>query len=68
MILIDAEQLTASRPNRPLFSDISVTINDGDRLGVVGINGSGKSTLLRILAGDLRPESGEVRRGRGVRV
>src|SRR3954451_1690543 len=68
MILIDAERLAASRPNRPLFSDVSVTIADGDRLGVVGLNGSGKSTLLRMLAGELRPEAGEVRRGRGVRV
>jgi len=68
MILIDAERLAASRPNRPLFADVSVTIADGDRLGVVGLNGSGKSTLLRMLAGALRPETGEVRRGRGVRV
>jgi len=68
MILIDAERLAASRPNRPLFNDVSVTIADGDRLGVVGLNGSGKSTLLRMLAGELRPETGEVRRGRGVRV
>jgi len=68
MILIDAERLAASRPNRPLFGDVSVTIADGDRLGVVGLNGSGKSTLLRMLAGALRPETGEVRRGRGVRV
>ena len=68
MILIDAERLAASRPNRPLFADVSVTISDGDRLGVVGLNGSGKSTLLRMLAGELRPESGEVRFGRGARV
>ena len=68
MILIDAERLAASRPNRPLFGDVSVTIADGDRVGVVGLNGSGKSTLLRMLAGELRPETGEVRRGRGVRV
>ncbi|HEX3088021.1 MAG TPA: ATP-binding cassette domain-containing protein, partial [Ilumatobacteraceae bacterium] len=68
MILIDAERLAASRPNRPLFADVSVTISDGDRLGVVGLNGSGKSTLLRMLAGELRPETGEVRWGRGARV
>ena len=54
MILIDAERLAASRPNRPLFADVSVTISDGDRLGVVGLNGCGKSTLLRMLAGELR--------------
>ena len=68
MILIDAERLAASRPNRPLFADVSVTISDGDRLGVVGLNGSGKSTLLRMLAGELEPETGEVRWGRGARV
>ncbi len=68
MILIDAERLAASRPNRPLFAGVSVTISDGDRLGVVGLNGAGKSTLLRMLAGELRPEAGEVRWGRGARV
>src|SRR5215210_5911198 len=68
MILIDADRLAASRPNRPLFADVSVTIADGDRLGVVGINGSGKTTLLRMLARVAEPESGAVRWGRGIRV
>jgi ATP-binding cassette subfamily F protein uup len=57
-----------SRPNRPLFSDVSVTVSDGDRLGVVGINGTGKSTLLSIIAGSREPEGGAIRRGRGVTV
>ena len=56
-----------SRSDRVLFSGLSVTISDGDRLGVVGINGTGKSTLLRVLAGTATAETGEVRRGRGVR-
>ena len=68
MILIDASGLAASRPNRPLFADLSLTLSDGDRVGVVGINGCGKSTLLRILAREISPEAGEVRWGRGVRV
>ena len=69
MILIDAAGLTASRPNRPLFADVSVTISDGDRLGVVGINGCGKSTLLGMLAREIEPEGdGVVRWGRGTRV
>ena len=42
----------------PLFSDISLNIAEGDRLGLVGPNGSGKSTLLEILAGRLEPDSG----------
>ena len=68
VILLDAAGLAASRPGRPLFADVSVTIADGDRVGVVGLNGSGKSTLLRQLAGRVEPEAGVVRRGRGARV
>lgn len=68
MILIDAQSITASRPDKPLFTNLSITISDTDRLGVVGINGCGKSTLLRMLSGAATPEGGAVRRGRGVRV
>ena len=68
MILIDAQGLKASRPNRPLFDNISLTLSDGDRIGVVGLNGCGKSTLLRILSGDYSPDSGVVRYGRGARI
>jgi ATP-binding cassette subfamily F protein uup len=74
MILIDAEHLSASRPDRPLFRDLAVTIAAGDRLGVVGINGCGKSTLLRMLARTIEPEAvggepaGTVRWGRGARI
>ncbi len=68
MILIDAQDLKASRPNRPLFNNISLTLSDGDRIGVVGLNGCGKSTLLRILSGDYSPDSGVVRYGRGSRI
>jgi ATP-binding cassette subfamily F protein uup len=68
VILVDAAGVTASRPGKPLFSDLSVTVASGDRLGVVGINGSGKSTLLQVLAGNREPEAGTVRRGRGTRI
>jgi ATP-binding cassette subfamily F protein uup len=54
--------------DRVLFEHLSVTVSDGDRIGVVGTNGSGKSTLLRIMAGVDDPEEGQVRRGRGTRV
>lgn len=68
VILVDVDSVSMSRPNRPLFTDVSVTVASGDRLGVVGINGTGKSTLLSIIAGTRDAEGGEVRRGRGVRV
>ena len=68
MILIDAQSLSASRPNRPLFADVSLTVSDGDRIGVVGLNGCGKSTLLRILSGDYSPDSGQVHKARNARI
>jgi len=68
VVLLDVDSVAASRPGRPLFADVSFTIGDDDRLGVVGLNGCGKSTLLGILAGTVEPEAGTVRRGRDVRV
>ncbi|MBW8826728.1 MAG: ABC-F family ATP-binding cassette domain-containing protein, partial [Acidobacteria bacterium] len=68
MILVDLERVAASRPMRPLFADLSLTVASGDRIGVVGLNGCGKSTLLRIISGVAEPESGAARRGRDVRV
>ena len=67
-ILVDLERVSARRPDRALFESLSLTVSAGDRLGVVGINGTGKSTLLRVLAGSAEPESGLVRRSRGLRV
>jgi ATPase subunit of ABC transporter with duplicated ATPase domains len=64
MILLDASGLAASRPGRPLFSGVDLTLSSGERLGVVGLNGCGKSTLLGILAGTAEPEAGTVRRAR----
>jgi len=68
VILVDADGLVASRPGKPLFDGVSVTVASGDRLAVVGLNGCGKSTLLGALAGSVTPEGGSVRRGRGTRV
>ena len=68
MILVDLVRVGASRPGKPLFADLSLTINTGDRLGIVGINGCGKSTLMRVMSGADLPEAGTVRMGGGVRV
>jgi len=51
-----------------LFQGLSFTLGPGSRLGVLGANGSGKSTLLRILAGELEPDNGEVKRAEGLRI
>ena len=68
MILVDLDGVTMTRPGRPLFDDLSITIAAGDRIGIVGLNGTGKSTLLGVMAGTIEPETGSVRRGRGIRV
>jgi ATP-binding cassette subfamily F protein uup len=67
-VLVDLQQVSVRRVGRALFEGLSLTVSDGDRLGVVGINGTGKSTLLRIVAGIEAPDEGQVHRGRGSRV
>lgn len=52
----------------PLFQDLTLTLQDGDRLGLVAGNGAGKSTLLRCLAGLAEPGAGKITRSRGLRV
>ena len=66
MILVDVDEVTMTRPERALFRDVKLTIADNDRVGILGINGVGKSTLLHVIIGRAIPESGQVRRGRGV--
>ena len=58
--IINAQDLAKTYGSAPLFRDVSFTISDGDRIGLIGPNGSGKSTLLEILAGRVKPDSGEV--------
>ncbi|HTV04278.1 MAG TPA: ABC-F family ATP-binding cassette domain-containing protein [Acidobacteriaceae bacterium] len=59
-LLLNAQSLTKSFGATTLFRDVSFTVNDGDRIGLIGPNGSGKSTLLKMLAGEIEPDSGEV--------
>jgi len=58
--IINAQGITKSFGANPLFQDISFTVSEGDRIGLVGPNGSGKSTLLRILAGSVTPDAGNL--------
>src|SRR5437762_13229639 len=54
--------------SRTLFKDILFSVTSGMRVGLVGPNGSGKTTLLRLLRGDIKPESGKIRRAEGLRI
>jgi ABC transport system ATP-binding/permease protein len=58
--ILSAQSLSKRYGVAPLFQNISFTVSEGERIGLIGPNGSGKSTLLEILAGRVRPDVGEV--------
>ena len=66
MNLLTIEHLTKSYTERLLFDDTSFSINEGEKIGLIGINGTGKSTLLKIVAGLEEPDEGSVVRGRNL--
>ncbi len=66
MNLVTIEHLTKSYTERLLFDDADFSINEGEKIGLIGINGTGKSTLLKIVAGLEEPDQGSVTRGRNL--
>src|SRR5712692_8974753 len=66
--LITLEEVSFGVGSRTLFKDIHFSVTSGMRVGLVGPNGSGKTTLLRLLRGEIKPESGKIRRADGLRV
>src|SRR5262245_47153094 len=58
--IINAQQISKTFGIAPLFQNISFTVSEGDRIGLIGPNGAGKSTLLQVLAGRLKPDTGDV--------
>ncbi len=68
MNILTAENLTKSYGEKVLFDDISFGIDEGEKIGIIGVNGTGKSTLLKILAGVEGPDSGKVTIGNNVRL
>lgn len=66
--LLGADSLVLRFPNRTVLDGVSLGLDDGDQVGVVGRNGDGKSSLLRLLAGKITPDAGRVTVRSGVRV
>lgn len=68
MILLNAEGISKSYSEKILLDNVSLGINEGDKIGLIGVNGTGKSTFLKILAGVNEAEAGTVITGNGVRI
>ncbi|MBL4809626.1 MAG: ABC-F family ATP-binding cassette domain-containing protein [Phycisphaerales bacterium] len=66
--LLSARNLMKAYPSNILFEGVSIHVEDGERIGLIGPNGSGKTTLLKILSGSLQPDSGEIVQKRALRV
>jgi len=68
MIVLDMQNLTMSFGAQEIFRDISLTVHEGERIGLTGANGTGKTTLLRVILGEHTPERGTVSVARGYSV
>ena len=68
MIILSAQHIAKSFGVNAVLRDVSLTVQQGDRIGLVGVNGCGKSTLMRILAGLDAQDGGEISLVRGLRV
>jgi ATP-binding cassette subfamily F protein uup len=68
MNLLSAENITKSYSEKKLFNNINLGINDGDKIGVIGINGTGKSTLLKVIAGEEEVDEGRIIRTNALQI
>lgn len=68
MNLLSAENITKSYSEKKLFDNISLGINEGDKIGVIGVNGTGKSTLLKVIAGIEEMDEGRIIKGNSIRI
>ena len=66
--LLGCEKVRVEFPTKEVFAEVSLGVDEGDRVGIVGRNGDGKSTLLNLLAGTLEPDEGRVLKNGAVRV
>lgn len=68
MNLLTIEKMSKTFTDRLLFNNVSLGINEGDKIGIIGVNGTGKSTLLKIIAGMEEADTGTVTKGSNIKV
>ena len=67
-MLLSAEHLSINFGSRQLLDDVNFYLNEGDKVGVIGINGTGKSTFLKVLSGITEPDGGTISRNPNVQI
>ena len=67
-MLLSAENLSINFGSRQLLSQVNFYLNEGDKVGILGINGTGKSTFLKVLSGQLPPDEGKLPRNPNVQI
>ncbi|AWV87950.1 ribosomal protection-like ABC-F family protein [Bradymonas sediminis] len=68
MVLLTAENISKAYGVRTLFEDVNLTINERDKIGVIGVNGAGKSTFLKIISQRHQADTGEISTSKGLRI
>ena len=68
MNVLNIEHVSKLYGDKMVLGDVSYGIQEGEKIGIIGINGTGKTTLLRILAGEEEPDSGQVIRQNGLKI
>jgi len=68
MNLLTMENVSKGYGEKQLLAGVTLAIEEGEKIGLLGINGSGKSTLLKLAAGIIEPDGGEIIRGKNLRI
>jgi ATP-binding cassette subfamily F protein 3 len=66
--LVVFEKVSLGFGNKTIVHELDLRLGEGDRIGLIGANGSGKSTLLKLLAGDMKPDTGRITSARGLEI
>jgi ATPase subunit of ABC transporter with duplicated ATPase domains len=67
-LLLDFKDLSKSYGDHKVFNNISLSVEKGEKVSILGLNGAGKTTLLKLITGDLQPDSGTIKYGEGLKI